>query len=212
MLNTILKMLNKSQIRHYYMGGFFKAKYSPLIVKDLSSENLAHIGESLIFYQNIDVSPIQEETYFNNYRLNSNTIHGWVPSCDLSDIEELSLREKNQSLKTYRSDVHMYRLTYTNQDQIDKNFGKGFDKAILPFYVYRSYDKWNHHYVKESLSDPKATAIDYYFHNPLKTGKFFPDWERIEERKDVLAEDKIVLPNVPIYVQEYLENHPQYEQ
>lgn len=150
--------MTKDQFEHYSKGGLFKALYWPSITHDLESGSKMYIGQTLIVYPNIVMSPILEETYNNQFRFNAAEIYGWFPEEDIKDLEIMDEYMEDRAIVTPQ---HLYQIVYTTKEKLVPNFGKGYEDKPLPFKVYREYSHPADDYVRK-LSDPPADELYKY--------------------------------------------------
>ena len=76
--------MNKKQLKHYLKGGKFSAIYRPKVIIDIDSNSKGQIGNEIIVWQNIIVSPIITPAKFRGqHAFNADEIDGWFPEEDI---------------------------------------------------------------------------------------------------------------------------------
>lgn len=145
--------MTNEELAHYAKGGIFRAFYRPKTV-DIPGRNLSQIGRFIEVHQNMECTPIVEPgRWSGQFRFNSTAVYGWFPEEDLDDLTIVNAFVDNpQKLPQF-----IYKMTYTEEEQLRPNFGNGPWK--IPLVVERQFSVENDAYVL-SLSSPQATAVE----------------------------------------------------
>ena len=147
--------MTTDQLKHYHLGGKFKAIYNPVDTSDISDESKSYAGKELIVWQNMIVVPLSGK-WEGQHAFNASEIYGWFPEEDIQIIEQIEEYLNNpEALPRY-----FYRFTYTDHQTILENFGKGYEHVTLPYVVQRDFPFEKHEYVKQ-LSKPAADKIEF---------------------------------------------------
>ncbi len=175
-----MSKLTKEQFEHYIKGGKFEAVYNPIVTDDLSEDNNCMIGDTIVVFQNMIISPLMETNYFNQHAFNSDDIYGWIPEEDITIIKIFDEYIDNvEPLPQW-----MYKIIYTDQSKITPNFGE-HSKIIAtkehPFVVLRQFPSDFDDYILR-LSNPQADSIEKY----IWQGKYNEEikWKSILEHNE----------------------------
>jgi len=146
--------MTKEQLDHYMKGGYFTAIYTPIVIDDLSHNNLSMTSKEIDVYQNVLNYPTPNQAYPQQFAFNSDDIYGWFPEQDIKIV-----RIQNRYLDFPESTKrYMYKIYYHNHDSILKNFGIGYENTKLPLIVTRAYTTESDEYILQ-LSKPPAELI-----------------------------------------------------
>lgn len=164
--------MNKKELEHYLKGGKFTCIYNPKMM-DIDTNSKSFIGKTITVWQNIVVNPIIEyKEFVGQHAFNTDEIHGWFPEEDIKDLTIIDEFIDNPELLP----KYMYRLYYSTKEQLEGNFGTGYD-IELPYVSGREYDYDEDEYVK-NLSNPAADKIEKAIWN----GEAYEDikWEELK--------------------------------
>lgn len=144
--------MDKNQLEHYLKGGMFSGIFNPKVL-DIIEKDKKQIGKTMVFYQNVLISPILQTDRIGQFRFNSIELFGWVPE---EDIENLTIIDKYKE-HVEKLPVYIYALKYTDETKLLPNFGNNHNLKV-PCIVYRECSVESDDYI-QSLSKPQADEI-----------------------------------------------------